>query len=178
MAIWIPIICIFSLLSGTALASSIDLNANNDTVRMTYAHATSRNVVTDMGALFLDRKNNDTEFGVHAGASLVSDNIRFGLRAFYVDLDPYDVLSLGFGLQARGWINKQIGIGGHIYYAPEATSFLDSNGYREYAMRLNFAVSKNFDLYLGYRDIKVKILDNRNNTKLDDGFHLGFKVFF
>ena len=174
------ILAILLLVPIVASAKSIDLNFTDDSFRFTYAYGIDRKLVTDLGLLYLQKKGRyrDDEMAFHAGLNVVSGNFRFGARAFLATPGDYDTLAVGFGGQARFALSKVVGLGGHFYYAPEVTSFVDAKGYHEYSIRLDFKVTPSAYLYLGYRNVKVRIEDRNNKVELDDDAMLGFKVYF
>lgn len=160
-------------------ADSLDMNFHGHAFRATYATYVGRKAVADFGALFLREKvgkENDTL--LHAGVNFIFQNLRFGVRAIYVTPANYDLLSLGFGLQGRFALTRRVGIGGHFYYAPDVTSAMDSEGYHEFGARLDFKANKDVYLYIGYRNLKVKILSVTNKVELDDDVHIGAKLYF
>jgi len=164
----------------TVPAKSIDANFSDDSFRFTYAYGIDKKLVTDLGLLYLQEKGRykDDELAFHAGLNVVSGNFRFGARAFLATPGDYDALAVGFGGQARFALSNVIGLGGHFYYAPEVTSFIDAKGYHEYSIRLDFKITPSAYLYLGYRNVKVRIEDRNNKVELDDDTMLGFKVYF
>jgi len=173
-------ICAALFLPGTVFAKSIDLNFTDNSVRFTYAQAIDRNLVTDLGVLFLDNEGRfqDDELAFHVGLNVVSDNVRFGGRVFFVAPGDAEALVIGLGGQARIALSSHIGLGGHFYYAPETISFMDAEGYYEYSIRLDFKVTRTAYLYLGYRNVTVRIGDRDNKVELDDDAMLGIKLYF
>ena len=174
------LISILLMLPVTGFAQSIDLNFGDDSFRFTYAYGVDQKLVADLGFLYLQEegKNSDDELAFHAGLNITSGNVRFGGRAFMVSPGDADALAVGFGGQGRFALSRVVGLGGHFYYAPEVTSFIDAKGYHEYSIKLDFKVAKSAYLYLGYRNVKVKIGDRDNKVELDDDVILGFKTYF
>lgn len=163
-----------------ANAASLDLNASGDAFRGTLAAYVGKKVVGDLGVLSTRYRNNrDSDTGLHAGLHFVPDaKIRLGTRLFYVSPGTADVMALGLGLQLRLFLSRQVSLGGHFYYGPESFSFMDSEGYSEFALRLSFRLARKAHLYLGYRTIKVKVFSVNNKVELDDDPHLGLKLYF
>jgi len=170
----------FLILPVTSFAESIDVNFGDDSFRFTYAYGIDRKLVADLGFLYLQEegRKRDDELAFHAGLNITSGNVRFGGRAFLVSPGNSDVLAVGFGGQGRFALSRIVGLGGHFYYAPEVTSFIDAKGYYEYSIKLDFKVSKSAYLYLGYRNVKVRIFDRDNKVELNDDALLGFKLYF
>lgn len=176
-----PLLSVFGLLlfvTTTAVpADSIDLNTSDKATRLTYASYVSPRVVGDIGML-LHNKPRGEEDMFHLGANLVNQNVRFGLRGTYASPGNQDLLAIGLGLNVRMGLAKNLyfDIGG--YYAPEFMSLMDSAGYSELNARVSLSVSRPLELYLGYRNIKVKIKDVSNKVEIDDGLYLGLQFYF
>ncbi len=169
------------VVSNAVAARSIDLNYHSDALRATYAFGMQRNVEGDVGILILDKqgnKNNDSEVGLHTGINFVSGSVKLGGRLFYISPGNNDLLALGFGGQGRIGLSKEVGISGHFYYAPEMTSMLDAASYHDLTVNLDLRIAKAAFLYLGYRNLKVKIGDVNNKLEIDDDFMVGFKIHF
>ena len=161
-------------------AKSIDMNFGDDSFRFTYAFGIDKNLVTDLGIMQVEGegRNRDDELAFHAGLNVTSGNVRFGGRAFLVSPGDFDTLSVGFGGQGRIPLSRHVGIGGHFYYAPEVTSFMDSKGYHEYRVNVDFKVTRSAYVYLGYRNVKVRIENRNNKVELNDDVIFGFKIYF
>ena len=178
--------CCLILFSHSSLAASVDINLHSDALRISFTKAMERKLVGDFGALFLDErsgnkhsnKSDGSEVALHAGLHIVNDNLRFGIRSFYISPGDTDLLAVGFGGQANINLSRSIGVGGHFYYAPEATSFMDGQGYRELALRLNLRLNNGANLYLGYRNIDIEIEGRKGELELDDDIHIGLKMYF
>lgn len=169
-----------SLITTQAVANSLDINLHDNAFRITYSRYIEKNTVTDVGLLSVqehERRGDDAEL-IHAGINFESGNLRLGTRAIYTSLNSGDVLAVGFGGQGRVALSKVIGLGGHFYYAPSITSFLDGDGYHEFALRLDAQLSRKAQVYLGYRNIKVRLDNSDNKIELDDDFHIGLKLYF
>ncbi|MCI0505135.1 MAG: YfaZ family protein [Gammaproteobacteria bacterium] len=174
------LLIVLLVLPATAMAKSIDLSISDDSFRFVYAFGIDKNLVTDLGFLYMEKEGrfSEDELAFHAGINFVSGNVRFGGRAFFVTPGDTEALAVGFGMQALFPLSKHIGLGGEIYYAPELTSFMDAEGYHEYSIRLDFKLATATHLYLGYRYVEVSIGDQDNDVELDDNAMLGIKVFF
>ena len=158
------------------MAGSLDANTHSDSTRVTYAFYTAPKIVTDIGVLSTT-KYSEREIALHAGLNFVFENLKFGMRAIHATPGNKDVLAMGFGAQGRFALNNRVGIGGHYYYAPEGTSFMDSVGYNEFVARIDFKMAKGAFIYAGYRNLKVKV-ENNSNIEYDDDVHIGLKFHF
>lgn len=173
-----PILLACSLLvSNSGRAQSIDFNAHSDVYRFTYANYVARKVVSDVGVMIMEKRN-DSDEAWHIGVAAAIENIRLGARLIYTSPGATDVMAVGLGGSGKFYLSRNISFGLLFYYAPEFSSFLDAEGYSEFGMRLNFVVSKPLELYVGYRNYKVAIADVNNKIELDDDLHLGLKFYF
>jgi len=173
------LVTLIMLLPSTGFTSSIDLNLSDEAFRIIYASHVDRKLVSDMGLLYLEKKGRfrDDEIALHAGLNAVSGAVRIGGRAFFATPGNAEALAIGFGGQARAALSKWLGLGGHFYYAPEVTSWLDAKGYYEFSVRLDFKASNSAFLYLGYRKVTLEIGSRSNEVELNDDVILGFKLF-
>jgi len=163
----------------SASAASFDFNVNSDAVRFTLTKSTARGQVGDFGVLMVDKsKKYDSENVIHLGYHWLGNNFRVGFRSIYASPGDYDILALGIGFQARTAIATNLFLGGHFYYAPSAFSFLDGDGYDEFALRLMLKMGRSAFVYLGYRKFEFGISPFKNNYELDDDFHIGLRFYF
>jgi len=159
--------------------ASFDLNLRNDAVRVIYAFAVDKKTVVDVGGLLSKNDKQDDEVLIfHSGVHWLFEPIRIGVRVLYATPENRDILSLGFGGQARFPLARRVSLGGHFYYAPEVTSMLDSKNYREFSIRLNYKLARTAYVYVGYRNLKVAVLNLKNTVELDEGLLVGAKFYF
>lgn len=165
--------------SNPCLAASLDANVNSDAIRVTIAKYMARNQVGDLGALIVEKNNkHDNETVLHLGYNWVAGNLRLGFRSIYASPGDSNILALGLGIQGKTALARNVYLGGHFYYAPDAFSFMDGDGYQELALRLMLKLGRSAFLYLGYRNFDIKIKAPRVNYELDDSFHFGAKLYF
>jgi len=162
-----------------ASAASFDANVNSDVFRFTFSKSMARAQIGDFGILSASKtKKHDSESVLHAGYHWVSDNFRVGFRTIYASPGNYDILALGLGFQASTAISRNLYLGGHFYYAPSAFSFLDGDGYDEFALRFMLKLGRSAFAYIGYRKFEFGLTPFSNNIELDDDFHIGFRLYF
>jgi len=71
-------------------------------------------------------------------------------------------------------------VAGNLYYAPSATSFSDIDGYQEYAVRGEFQILEQANVFVGYRNIELSY-DGRSrggDRDFDDGVYAGLNIDF
>lgn len=172
---------------GAALAQTLDVNLNDDTLRGEYdAQMSHLNARYNLGVLIGQEKNRDLVQG-HAGLLVTGDagarqaNVTAGLGGRLVLLDLEDqsggALGLGGMIEARLPAFNRIGAVGYVYWAPDASSFGDLEGHTEYALALDYEVIRNASLYVGYRQVKLKGEVGPTVTA-ETGYHLGLRLDF
>ncbi|HEY0634112.1 MAG TPA: YfaZ family outer membrane protein [Gammaproteobacteria bacterium] len=193
-----------ALVVSPAQADSLDLNLNDDSMRMTYEAAMGKGAAMDVGYYYNDRlKGSDADL-MHLGLHVTGDNwsqsgifnIKVGGRLVYTDLERYDLnlnkhqydaMALGLGGEVRFSPVHRLGFGASAYYAPRIASFLDAQRYSEYGVKIDYQLLTQAFIYVGYRQINVEVehLDDplmveRFNGKfeLDDSAHVGLKLLF
>lgn len=73
---------------------------------------------------------------------------------------------------------NRLGIGAHIYYAPNVSSVGDVKRYFEGALRLEYLILRNANVYLGVRTVRIGD-DRRDETRtFDAGPILGVRLDF
>ncbi len=173
--------------ASQAMADSIDINLHNDAIRGTYTANISgtKGLSGEVGLLYVEPSKNNGESLVHGGVLVSGENwsksgtfdISMGARIVHASPEPVDLLAIAFGGRLRFSPVPRLGIGGHFYYAPDITSFLDSEQYQEVGVRLDYQVLPQAFVYLGHRDVEVDF-GGPVNWELDSEAHIGFKMVF
>lgn len=170
------------------LADSIDINLHNDAIRGTYTMQlqNTKGLSAEAGLLYADNIDNttDSETLMHAGLLVSGENwsksgtfdIALGGRLVYATPGTQDMLALAFGGRLRFSPVPRLGIGGHLYYAPNITTFMDSDEYQEVGLRVDYQLLPQAFVYVGHRNIKADF--NGVSWKLDNDVHVGFKMTF
>jgi hypothetical protein len=172
-----------------ALADSIDVNLHDKAIRGTYTMQlqSTKGLSAEAGLLYAEdnNNNNDSETMIHGGVLVSGENwsksgtfdIALGARLLYATPGDLDMLALAFGGRLRFSPVPRLGIGGHFYYAPDITTFIDSNSYEEYGLRLDYQVLPQAFVYVGHRRVKVDF-GLPGYWEMDDHVHVGFKMTF
>ncbi|MFO7593240.1 MAG: YfaZ family outer membrane protein [Pseudomonadota bacterium] len=178
--------------STAVTADNLDVNLRDEAIRAIYTmDMQSRGkggVSTEFGLLYSEdqKKLDDTLY--HLGLNVTGENwsqsgtfaITLGGRAYFSSSDQGDMAALAFGGALRFSPVHRVGVGGHVYYAPDITSFMDIKSFRETGVRVDYQILPQAFVYLGYRNIEVDLEDNLggHNFELDDDAHIGFKLLF
>lgn len=172
--------------STTALANEIDLNVNNDAVRITGGMGLSNNLLLD-GTWFHHQDRGDVYgVGFHlTGAATGGRNpLKAGLggRLLRIDSDAKGRDS-GQAIPIGGFVNYTLPdydrfvVGGSLYYAPDVMTFSDVTKYWEYNAWAGYSVLREGQIYLGVRGIYANF-DKSPNVTMDTGLHVGLRLKF
>lgn len=175
-------------LSATpVLADSIDINLHDKAIRGTYTMQlqNTKGLSGEAGLLYAEDRFNNSETLLHAGLLVSGENwsksgtfdIALGGRMVYASPGDVDMLAVAFGGRLRFSPVPRLGIGGHAYFAPEITSFLDSESYQEVGVRVDYQLLPQAFVYVGHRTIKVDF-GAPGDWEMDDDIHVGFKMTF
>ena len=168
--------------SGAALADSIDINLNNDSIQAAYA-SIWRAADFSLG-LVSNRETHDwvasaglLAFGTRQAATRTE--VAVGGKVYLVSVGNSDLRALGLGGAVRVFPrNGPIAIGGYAFYAPDIVTGGDGKSFWETGVHVDFEVMKNTaDIYVGYRKIRAELNDGSHVT-VDSGGHVGVRISF
>jgi len=175
--------------SSQVRADSLDLNLNDDMLRLVYEADLKTGMSMDLGYFYNDTHKKDRSDAdlMHLGLYVTGDNwsqsgvfnIKVGGRLIYTNIDPsYDLMALGLGGEVRFSPVHRLGIGASAFYAPRIASFMDAERYSEYGVKLDYQLLTQAFVYLGYRQIDVEVENISRKVELDDSGHVGLKLLF
>lgn len=173
------------LVSSASSAEEINIQLGNDTARFMYI---TEAFGQDFGRLeleagFLYNDNNDTL--VNAGLLVRGESVSvpiivaIGARAYVADIADYDIGVLAIGgdllLAPEAW--GGFGAGIYFYTAPGIVSFGDADDLTEYGAYVNFQVTPQARVALGYQKIEVSII-NVGDIEIDEGAYFRLNLSF
>lgn len=163
------------ILSGTARAeSSFGVQLSDENARFVYATEIFGGqhgpVDMEFGLFF----NEDDDTMGHIGLMVRNDTlesplvISIGTRAYYADAGnapggppPSKVGAITIGgellLIPDNW--GGLGLGLHYFVAPSIVSFQDADGFTEYGVRLNYEITRQTNIFVGYEKIEADLKD-------------------
>ncbi len=177
------------LTSATAAAGSLDVNLNNDSVRLALSWMTSPspNSLEGEAAIYY---NTDSIYVGTIGVRVVGETGRKGnpleagvggrLIGITSSDDNIDGLALGLGFGVRYYpetINR-LALGAQLHYAPNIVSFGDVENVLEGMLNVEYQVLPQAFGYIGYRLLKAELEDSGRTRELDEGAHLGMRILF
>ncbi len=186
--------------SSAVWADALDINLNNNTAQFQYgtasANGTQGRTDLHLGILY----NNANSILLNAGLMVISSqdnvpglNIGVGLEGIMATIkDDPRVRSNATALALNGLVRyalptaPQLAFAGEVHYAPRILSFGDTERYMQAGARVEYELSQQATVYIGYRriafGIKPKLLTPGQWTlptaELDNGAHIGLKLSF
>jgi hypothetical protein len=179
---------LLSTVSAAASADNIDLNLRDEAIRASYTMdiAGTAGLNTELGLLYSEDEEKLDDTLYHAGMHVSGENwsqsgtfdISIGGRLYYTSPGDLELSALAFGGKVRFSPAHRLGIGGHVYYAPDITSYEDAKRFVESAVRVDYQLLPQAFVYVGYRQIEVDIENGPKEVELDDDAHIGIKLLF
>ena len=173
--------------AGQSHADSLDFSLHNDALRAIYMmNLGERGLSADFGLLYSEDEKRLDDIMVHAGLHVSGDNwsesgtfnVRVGFRLIHTTPDDWEFAAFAPGAQVRYSPIHRVGFGGHLYLAPRIISFRDAERYREYGVNIDYQVLPQAFVYAGYRYIDINIENSSFRAKVEDNFHVGFRMLF
>jgi hypothetical protein len=169
-----------------ALANGLDLNVNDDAVRITVDFDLKNNLVLDGSWFHHEDRGDVAGAGLHVTGAAAGGRspVMAGLggRFLWVDSDT-GARDDGFAIPLGGFVQytfpqyNRFSVGGSAYYAPGVLSFGDADKYWEANAWAGYSVLRQGQLYLGVRRIEAGFEDSAD-VSFDTGFHVGLRLDF
>jgi hypothetical protein len=175
-----------------AWADSLDINLSNKTAQFQYGAGTGsstqgksefhagilynnvNSVLGNVGLLITNRLEGAPGLSIGVGIE--------GLIATIKDNPPNRYNATAVALDGLVRYSppgaSQVGFVGEVHYAPNIITFGDGGRFRQLGARVEFELSPAVMAYVGYRQIKFGLKNNRPDATLDDGAHIGLKLAF
>ena len=177
--------------SGAVLADSLMAQLSSDSARFRYQIAglgqSFGNLETEVGFLYTDKDTGDNNYLADIGVLVRGESVEapiivsIGGRVYVGKVADYNVYAVGLGgdatLLPESW--GGFGIGAFFIIAPGVVSFGDSDGITEYGVTMNFDVSPQATVVLGYQKVEVDIeTNNVGDVEIDKGAFFGVNIKF
>ncbi len=180
-----------ALVSASAFADSMTAQLSNDNARFRYSMSgmgqSFGNLETSAGFLYTDNSTGKNSYLLDVGTFVRGESVEapiivsIGGRLYAGRAKTYTVYAVGLGgdvmLVPDSW--GGFGLGAFFMIAPSVVAFGDSSGLIEYGATLNFEVSPQATVQLGYQKIDVDISANNVGTiNIDNGGFFAVKIKF
>jgi len=178
-------------IQAEAESQALDIRLGDNSARFMYASdvlgGSFGSASMDFGIYFDD----ESDILAHAGMLIRSDSlenpfsISLGFRGYYGDVGkqpdqiPTNAAALAIGGDLL-FVPKNFGGFGFAvtyYIAPSVLSFMDIDRFSEFGARVEFSITEQTKLVLGYQDIKVDRTDG-TSLDIDSGFIFGIGLRF
>lgn len=179
------------LIAQSAYADMFNILLSNNSARFNYSTeifgGQNGPVDLDMGIFF----NKDTDKMAHIGMMVRNDTldnplvISIGVRAYYGDVgnkapgphSKFAAITVGGELLFIPDNLGGLGLGVNYYVAPSVVSYLDADRFTEYGVRLNYELTKQANVSLGYQKIEVD-LDSGTTLDVDSSVYFAIGLRF
>ena len=181
----IILLAIALLMSKTAFAEDINIQLASDSARFMYI---TEAFGQDFGRLeleagFLYHENGDKLLNagllVRGESVSVPMIVSVGARAYFGEIGIYTIGAVAIGgdllLAPEAW--GGLGLGVYYYTAPGVVAFSDTEDLTEYGAYLNYQITPQASIAVGYKQIDVSIV-NAPDAKLDKGSYFGLNISF
>lgn len=180
-----------ALLSVPVFADSMKAELSNNLARFRYSMSGTGqsfgNLESSVGFLYTNNTTGKNSYLMDVGAFVRGESVEapiivsIGGRVYAGKIKNYTVYAVGLGgdatLAPDSW--GGFGLGAYIMLAPSVVAFGDSNGLVEYGATLNFDVSPQATVQLGYQKIDVDISKNNTGTiNIDNGGFFSVRIKF
>ncbi|HEB56948.1 MAG TPA: hypothetical protein ENI98_11745 [Gammaproteobacteria bacterium] len=177
--------------SASALADSMTAQLSNDSARFRYSMSgigqSFGNLETSAGFLYTDNSTGKNSYLLDVGTFVRGESVEapiivsIGGRVYAGKAKDYTVYAVGLGgdvmLVPESW--SGFGIGAFFIIAPSVVAFGDSDGLVEYGASLNFEISPQASVRLGYQKVDVDIGTNNAGTiTIDSGGFFAVHIKF
>lgn len=181
----IMLLLITLLMSSTVSAQEIKVQTSDNAVRFMYL---TEAFGQDFGRLELElgllyNKNSDTLFNagilVRGEGVSIPVIVSIGVRTYSAKLELYDVAAIAIGgdllLRPESW--GGFGAGAYFFNSPSVITFGDASGITEYGAYVNFQLTTNASIALGYQLIEAEVV-NVGDLPIVDGGYFGLNIEF
>lgn len=166
------------IISHSAYADAFKMKLSDNSARFSYSRESFGGAYgpldLDMGLFF----NKDDDKLLHLGLMVRNDTldnpfvISIGARAYYGDIgnkapgphSKFTAIAVGGELLFIPDNLGGLGLGVNYYYAPSVVTSMDADNFREYGASLNYELTKQANISLGYQKVRVVLTDG---TRLD-----------
>lgn len=172
-------------MSNLSSAEEFNIQLGSDTARFMYL---TEAFGQDFGRLeleagFLYNESGDSLFNagllVRGESVSVPMIVSIGARAYVAEVATYNISALAIGgdllFSPESW--GGFGVGAFYYKAPGVVAFSDADDLTEYGAYVNFQITPQARMAIGYKDISVSTIDGVE-LKVDKGAYFGLNISF
>jgi len=173
------------LMSKTASAEEFNIQLGSESARFMYlTEAFGQDfgrLELEAGFLYLDNGDKLLNAGLLVRGESVSVPmiVSVGARAYYAELGSYTLGAVAIGgdllLAPESW--GGLGLGAYYYTAPGVVAFADADDLTEYGAYVNYQITPQANIAVGYKKIDVSI-ENAADATFDKGSYFSLNISF
>ncbi len=174
------------LASQVSRAEEMNMQLSNDTARFMYlTEAFGQDfgrLELEAGFLYSQQGNTLLNAGLMVRGESVSLPIlvAIGGRLYLAQVGSYSVGAIGIGgdllLVPESW--NGFGIGAYLYTSPGVVTFADAENLNEFGIYMNFQVTPQARIAVGYQQIDTTIRNNVGTVLIDQGAYFALNLSF
>lgn len=175
----LPIILL--ALSAHTGADSVDLALSSETVEASYRRGITDGISAVGSWLHQQGAIDVAGVGIYGGARRGDAGAFIGAKAFWVDANDARGQGIALGGAVAYELIPRVTVEANAHYAPKVTSYEDVESYQEWGARLTVQVLPVANVFVGFRDINVKVPVGGGRTDELDlmrGGYGGFTLYF
>ncbi len=173
-----------TLVAPCAMASSLDVDLNNDALKAQFNASDAKADLGLSGAILLTDDHGEAYSVTLRTQGVLADqeHIRggFGGRAYHIAPAPFDgsfqSLAVGGYLDVTIPEFTDLTLSVELYYAPSITTTDDVDNVSDFGLRASYQLFQNASAYIGLRYLEAEI--ENFDIEIDDGAHIGFTLQF
>lgn len=167
-------------LSGSAvtLAGELNVGLNDKVVSMDVIAPLAEHVEGNVEYLYSDNNGHLAQLGLHMTHDAGIYHLALGTklsRLWVKNSQDATVLSIG-GKYAID-LGSNLSFHGSGYYTPTVLAFGDADGHYQFDNQIQYNITPDMGLYVGYRYLRFKF-DNTPNNTFENGAYIGMKARF
>lgn len=175
------------LIATSAAATSLDVNLSTRALRLRLAQPLLANGLEIGGGWLHHTSHGDVfDLALHLvdfpepGRGALQLGVGGKLLAIDEDHPNVEGVALALGGKVRyTWPTfNRFGIGADVYYAPNVSSGGDVKHYFEGALRAEYLILRNANVYVGVRTVRIGDGPHHENHNFDSGAFLGLRLSF
>lgn len=175
------------LITTSAAATSLNVNLSGHAVRLGLTQQVTRSGL-EVGVSWLHHEDHGDVLDValhlvdYPEPGRGALKLGVGGKLLAIDEDNPNVegvaLALGGKLRYTWPTYNRVGLGAHIYYAPEVSSGGDVERYFEGALRVEYLILRHANVYLGVRTVLIGDDPRGETHDFDSGVFVGLRLSF
>lgn len=163
---------------SSAIAGEVNIGLNDNVVSTDFIVPVAENVNTNLGYIYSDDRGHLAQFGMHMTHDAGVNHFEVGAKLSRLwAKSNEDATVLSFGGKYALDLGSNISLRTSGYYTPTVLAFSHADGHYEVDAKVQYDLTHQMGLYVGYRYIRFQF-DNVPNRTFDNGFYAGFKARF